>query len=70
MLVLETKHEGISAMQSAATRHHNQYVNPASLAQLNSWTKYIYMHIPKKEESQERTGNRPVSCHCQQLQVQ
>jgi hypothetical protein len=68
MLVLETKHEGISAMQSAATRRH--YVCEFSISSSVEFMDYIYIYIPKKEESQERTGNRPVSCHCQQLQVQ
>jgi hypothetical protein len=32
------------------------YVNPASLAQLNSWTKYIYTYPKKRKNHKKEQG--------------
>jgi len=54
MLVLETKHEGISAMQSAATRRH--YVCESSISSSVEFMDktYIYRSQKKKNHKKEQ----------------
>jgi hypothetical protein len=54
MLVLETKHEGISAMQSAATRRH--YVCESSISSSVEFMDniYIYIYISQKKKNHKK----------------
>jgi hypothetical protein len=52
MLVLETKHEGISAMQSAATRHH--YVCESSISSSVEFMDKICIYVSRKKKNHKK----------------